>query len=71
MSDKPYDEAYWGPAGPYPAARWGWECARGLRSAETGAPVNTGTKAVVRKISVGRKQHRGLASDDLQRRLEQ
>ena len=44
---------------------WGPECGRGIRYAENGSPVAAGTKGVVRKISVGRKAHRGMASDGL------
>lgn len=61
MSDN-YDRAYWGPGG-IDLSRWGNECKRGLRYADTGAPVASGTKGVERKISTGRKA-RGSASDD-------
>lgn len=47
---------------PYDVSTWGPECARGIRYADTGAPVASGTKAVVRKISTGRKKYRGMAS---------
>jgi hypothetical protein len=40
---------------------WGSVCGRGFQYASTGAPSPTGTKAVVRKISTGRKS-RGMAS---------
>ena len=48
---------------------WGPECGRGIDYAKTGAPVKSGTKAVVRKISTGRKA-RGMASDSPQIRFE-
>ncbi len=66
MSSDPstwFDHAYWGPGG-VDISRWGNFCGRGIRYATTGAPVASGTKGVVRKISTGRK-HRGSASDDL------
>lgn len=49
---------------------WGHECARGIAYAEIGAPVKAGTKAVIRKISTGRKSYRGMASDSVQPRSE-
>jgi len=49
---------------------WGHECARGINYADTGAPVKAGTKAVVRKISTGRKGYRGMSSDSTQIRFE-
>jgi hypothetical protein len=49
---------------PYDISTWGRECGRGIPYKNTGAPVASGTKGVVRKISTGRK-HRGSASDDL------
>ena len=61
-----FDHNYWGPDGVQPAARWGGACGRGVAYAVTGAPVASGTKGVVRKISVGRKA-RGSAADDLER----
>lgn len=63
MEPNPYDLAYWGPGGP-DLNRWGWECMRGIRYADTGSPVAAGTKGVVRKISVGRKS-RHMASEDV------
>jgi hypothetical protein len=48
---------------PYDVKTWGPACGRGMSYATTGAPVAAGTKAVVRKISTGRKQYRGMASD--------
>ena len=69
MSDDPaewFDHKYWGPDGVQPASRWGGACQRGIAYAVTGAPVASGTKGVVRKISVGRKA-RGSAADDLER----
>ena len=49
---------------PYDVSTWGPECGRGIRYKGTGAPVASGRKGVVRKISTGRK-HRGMASQDL------
>jgi hypothetical protein len=51
------------PRNPYDISTWGPECGRGIRYAQTGAPVASGTKGVVRKISQGRKSYRGMASD--------
>lgn len=48
---------------PHDISTWGPECARGIRYADSGAPVASGAKGVVRKISQGRKTHRGMASD--------
>jgi hypothetical protein len=64
-SASPYDVDYWGPGG-VDIARWGLECARGIRYADKGSPAPAGTKGVERKISTGRK-YRGLSSDDLAR----
>ena len=50
---------------PYDISTWGPECGRGIAYHDTGAPVASGTKGVVRKITTGRKSHRGLASDGL------
>jgi hypothetical protein len=59
---RPCDESYWGPEG-IDLDRWKMgECSRGARYKDTGAPVASGTKAQVHKISTGRK-HRGMASD--------
>ena len=52
---------------PLDSSTWGTACARGAAYAVTGAPVASGTKAVVRKISTGRKKYRGMASDGLER----
>jgi hypothetical protein len=49
-------------AKPGDISTWGLECGRGIRYAVLGSPVAAGTKAVMRKISTGRK-HRGMASD--------
>ena len=57
------------PKGPV-VEKWGNRCARGAAYALTGAPVASGTKAVVRKISTGRKKYRGMASDGLERPLQ-
>jgi len=46
------------PPDPYDINTWGWECARGIQYANTGAPVAAGTKNVVRKIARGRKKYR-------------
>lgn len=52
------------PRNPYDSSSWGPECSRGIRYADTGSsPVASGTKGVVRKISQGRKKHRGMSSD--------
>jgi len=48
---------------PHDISTWGPECGRGINYAEHGAPVAAGAKGVVRKISQGRKTHRGMASD--------
>ena len=58
-----WDRIYWGEEYPSPEARWGTECARGIRYQDSGSPAPSGTKGVVRKISTGRKA-RGMASDD-------
>jgi hypothetical protein len=61
-----FDRAYWGPNGP-DISRWkGAELRRGMRYIETGAPVASGTKGQVRKISAGRKA-RGSAADSFER----
>ena len=52
---------------PYVVSSWGSFCGQGIRYADTGAAVASGTKGAVRKISHGRKM-RGSAADDLQRR---
>jgi hypothetical protein len=52
---------------PLDSSTWGPACARGAEYAVTGAPVASGTKAVVRKISTGRKTYRGMASEGLER----
>jgi hypothetical protein len=52
---------------PLDSSTWGPACARGVEYAVTGAPVASGTKAVVRKISTGRKSYRGMASEGLER----
>jgi len=49
--------------GIWPAKEWGSECGRGIRYKDVGAPVASGTPGQVRKISSGRKSHRGMASD--------
>ena len=49
------------------SSTWGTECARGITYASPGAPVASGTKGVVRKISTGRKKYRGMASEGLER----
>ena len=54
---------------PYVVSTWGPFCGRGMGYATTGAPVASGTKGVVRKISTGRKA-RGSASDDFDRQEE-
>jgi hypothetical protein len=51
----PAVERKWSVSSPGP------ECGRGVKYAETGSPVASGTKGVVRKISTRRK-HRGMAS---------
>ena len=51
---------------PYDISTWGLECGRGIRYTDTGAPVASGTKGVVRKISTGRKA-RGSAFEDLEK----
>jgi hypothetical protein len=48
---------------PHDISTWGLECGRGIQYVEHGAPVAAGTKNVVRKISQGRKSHRGMSSD--------
>lgn len=48
---------------------WGAECGSGIRYADTGMPVPSGTPGQVRKMSQGRKAHRGLASSDYERSL--
>jgi hypothetical protein len=50
---------------PYDVSTWGPECGKGIRYHDVGAPVASGTKGVVRKITTGRKSHRGLASEEL------
>jgi hypothetical protein len=62
-----WDLSYWGPKGPN-ISRWGHECRRGIQYHQTGAPVASGTKGQVRKISTGRKP-RHLSSDDLKEKL--
>lgn len=57
-----WDRHYWGDNGP-DISRWGHECRRGIEYHQTGAPVASGTKGQVRKISTGRKQ-RHLGSGD-------
>jgi hypothetical protein len=47
---------------PYDSSTWGHGCARGIAYKDVGAPVASGTKGVVRKITAGRK-HRGMSSD--------
>jgi hypothetical protein len=42
---------------------WGTGCGRGIQYKDMGGPLMPGTKNVVRKISSGRKAHRGMASD--------
>ena len=54
---------------PFDISTWGGECARGVRYADTGVPVRSGTRGVVRKITKGRK-HRGSVADDLARSEE-
>ena len=46
---------------PYDSSTWGHGCARGIEYKTVGAPVASGTRGVVRKITAGRK-HRGMAS---------
>jgi hypothetical protein len=57
--DPPRDEQYWAT---HDLKDWKGGCYQGIPYATTGAPVPAGTKAVVRKISTGRK-HRGMSSD--------
>ena len=59
-----FDKRYWGEKG-IDLSRWGYECARGIAYKNTGSPVDSGTPGQVRKISTGRKAHRGMASDSL------
>ncbi len=48
---------------------WGYGCARGIEYRTVGAPVASGTRGVVRKITAGRKKgkngKRALSSDSL------
>ena len=60
----PFDLNFW--PGGVDLSRWGNECKRGLRYADTGTAVASGTAGVVRKISTGRKE-RGSASDGYDR----
>lgn len=53
----PRDEAYWAT---HDMDEWGW--GRPMPYKTTGAPVASGTKNQVRKISTGRKA-RGMSSD--------
>jgi hypothetical protein len=62
-----WDLSYWGPKGP-DISRWGHECCRGIEYHQTGAPVASGTKGQVRKISTGRKK-RHMSSDDYDPRI--
>jgi hypothetical protein len=63
MNEAAFDRQYWGPGGP-DISRWRRGCGQGIQYASTGAPAAAGTKAVIRKISTGRKA-RGMASDAL------
>jgi hypothetical protein len=64
MSDQ-FDRGYWGDK--IDISRWGSACGRGVAYKDTGAPVASGTKAQVHKISTGRKS-RGSSSDDYGKR---
>jgi hypothetical protein len=63
MTDKPYDELYWGQTG-IDLSRWGSECARGIRYKDLGV-VQDGQAGAIRKISTGRKKYRGMASESI------
>jgi hypothetical protein len=62
-----FDHHYWGPDGPQPAKKWGGACGRGAAYKDMGT-VTDGQAGAVRKISTGRKQHRGMASDSVKAR---
>jgi hypothetical protein len=58
--DPPRDEKYWAT---HDLKDWKGGCFQGIPYASSGWAPPAGTKGVVRKISTGRKKHRGMASD--------